>query len=329
MSSTKNVVSAITLSGSLTIAHYLMVLKPLLNLSQDHNLFLFLADLHATTTSHNSHKLQFLTKTTASYLFACGFKEAEIFIQSQINGLGKLCFLLGSYTSIGVLKRMTQFKTKSAQTDFQNLALLNYPLLMASDILLYDADVLVGNDQKQHIELTRNLAERINNQFSSHLFHLPNLLSFPFFAYRIRDLQNPLQKMSKSSSNPHSIIFLHDNEKIIREKIIKSKTDSENKISVDFAKKPGVSNLILLYALAKNLSLSQAETFLAKTCHDYLQLKITVSDALVAILKPLQIKANYLQKNYQKIQKNLELGRKRAQNQVSEKMSIINKHFGF
>ena len=237
-----NLITAITISGKLTIAHYLFVLKPILAIKKNYNFFFSIADLHAITTKHVSNELIKLRQQTANYLFACGFPSNEIFVQSQISGHSKMAFILGCHTNIGTLLRMTQFKSKKNR-NFQNLALLNYPLLMASDILLYDADVWVGNDQKQHVELTRDLAQKINNSFHQKIFYQPNLINNSFFNYRIRDLQKPTVKMSKSSQDPRGIIFFHDNSEIIKDKIIACKTDSENKIIFDFEKKPGIHHV--------------------------------------------------------------------------------------
>ncbi|WHP39216.1 MAG: tryptophan--tRNA ligase [Mollicutes bacterium] len=327
MNPKKKLVSGITISGNLTIAHYLIVIKHLRQLANDYELFLFIADFHAITTVHNSQTLQHLRLQAAIQYLACGIPPEAIFVQSEVAGHTELAFLLGCHVPLGELSRMTQFKSKSSpeQTSF---ALLNYPLLMAADILLYDGDVLVGSDQKQHVELTRNLAERLNRKFGS-CFHLPELITTPINQYRIRDLQSPEVKMSKSADKPQGILFLSDDPETIRQKIKTCVTDSENNIYFDFANKPGISNLILLYALCSDLSISEAEINLKKACQNYLELKNLVSETIIQVLAPVQKQIIHYAKNPELVSKILAQGNQRAQKFSNAKMRLLSSKIGF
>ena len=326
----KNLCTSITISGGLTIAHYLFIILPLSSYVGKYNLLFSISDLHAITTKYNSKVLQDLRQETASYLFASGVKPGDLFVQSQVRGHTELCFIFSCYISCQRLKGMQQFRMKSAQnslTEPSTVGLLTYPLLMASDILLYDGDVWVGNDQKQHIELVCHLANKFNNQAGYKVFHPPKLIKSDFFNYRIRDLQQPEKKMSKSGKKTSGIIFLSDSEQEIRRKIQIAKTDSENQIYFDFDKKPGISNLILVYALIKKISITDAEKYLQEKCSHYVDLKTELSNVIVKLLKSLQLKAKKYQESY--VKKLLQQGQKKAQLIVNKKLSQIQSFFGF
>lgn len=219
---------------------------------------------------------------------------------------------------------MIQFKErkKNHSNNDINLGLLNYPLLMASDILLYDGDVLIGNDQKQHLELTRNLALYLNKKYDHELFRLPKIIEQTNYQYRIRSLKNPQKKMSKSCQNLDAIIFLDDSRSQVISKIRNSKTDSENKIYFDFQKKPGISNLILIYSLCSDLSIQEGEQYLQQNCQNYLQLKNLVSQKISDVLEQLQKKCQYYLKDRYYC-KYLKLGNLRAQKVVNQKIKKI------
>ncbi len=321
-----NLIAGITISGDLTIAHYLIVIKQLLKLQNNHNLLLFVADLHAVTIDYDVKLIRKRRLQTLATYYACGFDPKTVFVQSDIYEHSMLYFLLARYASVGELKRMTQFKSKT-QKYGQTAGLFNYPLLMAADILLYDANVVVGPDQKQHVELTRNLALKINNYYNQTVFKLPNLITFDQ-NHKIRDLQNPTQKMSKSQTNVKGIIFLHDSPAIIRQKLAIAVTDSENKISFNFTKKPGVSNLILLYALMHDLTIRQAVNQLSKLSN-YYELKMTVADAIIDVLKPLQKTITEWLKHPDKIFKYRQIGKKHVHNLAKTKFATLAKICGF
>ncbi len=323
----QRLISGITISGDLTIAHYLVVARQLQNQYQkSHHLLLFVADLHAVTTPFDPKMVANRRLKTLATYYAIGFNPKNVFVQSDVAAHSLLYFLLARYALIGELRRMTQFKTK--QNQYGQLAgLFNYPLLMAADILLYDADVLVGPDQKQHIELTRNLAFRINNLYQKNLFHVPKLIGF-HPQYRIRDLQNPTQKMSKSTTNQKGIIFLMDSPTTVRKKIQRAVTDSDNKIVFDFTKQPGVANLILLYALARDISPQAAEQTL-QSLPDYFALKELVADTLIALLTPLQAKITAFLQNPTQLLHYRKIGAQTATSFARTKMRFLAPFWGF
>ena len=310
------------------MAHYLFVIFQLLKLKKKYNFFVSIADLHAITTHHQPKQLIKLRQKTATYLLACGIDHSDLFVQSQIHGHTKLCFILGCHTNLGTLLRMTQFKSKS-QVNLESLALLNYPLLMASDVLLYDADVLVGNDQKQHVELIRDLAIKLNKKMNANIFYPPQIVKTNLFKHRLRDLQMPEKKMSKSNQSLAGTIFLSDSKEQITKKFLRAKTDSDNQICFDFEKKPGISNLILIYSLIQNISIDSAQTQLQNKCANYQDLKILLANQVFALLEPIQIRARQYNNNPLLLQQILDQGKTRAQLVVNQKFNQIQKYLGF
>ena len=323
----QRLISGITISGDLTVAHYLVVIKQLQKIAATQSeFFLFVADLHAVTTPFSPVVLVQRREAALATFYALGFKPTQIFVQSDIEAHSLLYFLLARYAFVGELNRMTQFKSKQNHHG-QLVGLFTYPLLMAADILLYDANVLVGPDQKQHVELTRNLALRINNFYKQPLFHVPNLIAF-HPQYRIRDLQLPTQKMSKSTLNKKGTLFLTDSPAVIRQKLQRAVTDSENRIAFDFTKQPGVANLILLYALASDLTPETAEKKL-KTLPNYFALKELVAEALITHLTPLQDKLTAIKKSPTKLHRWRQLGAKNARKLATTKLTQLAKVWGF
>lgn len=247
-------VSGIQPSNNLTLGNYLGALKPFVDLQKKYKMFVFIADLHAITNEFNPAMLLKNKKNIACLYCACGLdiKKTIIFNQSDVCSHNDLSHVLLCHTTLGELKRMTQFKTKALtkndnNTSFIRTGLLTYPILMAADILLYDADVvIVGADQKQHLELTRNLAIRMNNKYGK-MFNIPQ----PFIlknASRIMDLVDAKIKMSKSNKNQNGVIYLLDDKQTIIKKIMTAKTDSFNKIRYDKKNQPEISNLLEIYA---------------------------------------------------------------------------------
>ncbi len=291
----KIVVSGITATGILTIGNYLGAMQNLLALQKTNQLYLFVADLHAITVPFDPITLNKNIKTILALYIAAGFdpEQANIFIQSDVAAHTELAYYLASGTTIGELSRITQFKDKSQKIKAENKStfiptlLLTYPVLMAADILLYDAAIVpVGADQKQHLELTRNIAIRFNNKYQKDLFVVPE----PFIpeVSRIMDLQNPTAKMSKSSKSVNGYISLLDDYKTITKKINSAVTDSENEISFNPTQKPGVSNLISIYAGFTKQSINESCQALAGKHYGFL--KKAVIEAIWNVLEPLQTK---------------------------------------
>ncbi len=245
-------------------------------------------DLHAMTTDYVPAELTAMTRQVATILLAAGLDPLRclLFVQSHVGGIHTECtWLLNCVAGFGELKRQTQFKDKADGREHVSVGLFDYPVLMAADILLYDTDeVPVGDDQRQHVELARDLAERWNHRFGS-TFVVPKA-TFPPAGARIMDLQSPTKKMSKSDESPHGVVRVLDDPKTITKKIKSAVTDSENEIRHDRDAKPGVSNLLEIYAAVTDSTIDAAVAQFADG--GYGNLKSTVADAVVAYLAPFQ-----------------------------------------
>lgn len=331
------IVSGITPSAQLTIGNYLGAIKNFLNIQKNNNnfLYLFIADLHAITgvdiipkvLHENIQKLVLL-------FYACGLKSKNtcIFLQSQIQAHCHLNHLLMCHTTIGELSRMTQFKDKKLRfkkdnnTSYIPSGLLTYPVLMAADILLYDANLIpVGKDQKQHVELTRNIAQRFNKKYQNDLFVVPDILMNE--ESKIMDLQNPLTKMSKSTLDPNSYILIMDNLPTITRKIKKSITDSENKVYFDVQNKPGVSNLLTIYCGFKEISIQAGE----KIMHDknYGEFKSMIISAIWNVLSRLQTRYHKYANDMEQVKEQLKTDINYANHQANHKVNFVMKQLGF
>ncbi|WP_338955004.1 tryptophan--tRNA ligase [Spiroplasma endosymbiont of Polydrusus cervinus] len=327
------IVSGITATGQLTLGNYIGAIKNFIELQEDNNLIIFVANLHAITIPISKEELRNNIKNMIALYYACGLdpKKAIIFVQSDILEVTLLAHILLCNTTVGELSRMTQFKDKSIKmkaengTEFIPTGLLTYPTLMAADILLYDADLVpVGKDQKQHIELTRNIAGRMNNRYQQDLFKIPADF-IPPIGGKIMDLQNPTKKMSKSSKDIKSFISLLDPSDVIRKKIRSAVTDSEGKITYNLEKKPGVSNLLTIYAVLKKVSIETAVKEFAQ--QDYGQLKEQVATAIIDTLEPIQIKYQKLMQ-YQIIDELIEAGAIKARAITNKKITKVKNTIG-
>ena len=293
----KTVLSGIKPTGIPTLGNYLGAMKyfvKLQNEMSDHEFLIFVADLHALTTPQDPKELKEKIRKLSALYMACGLNETNLilFIQSEVKAHVELGYLMQSIVYMGELERMTQYKDKKQkQVEGVSTALLTYPVLMAGDILLYNADAVpVGADQKQHLELTRNLAERFNNKFGE-TFKIPEPIIQKTGA-KIMSLQEPTKKMSKSDVLEKASIFILDNEAVIRKKIASAVTDCDGTIAYDPINKPGISNLLTIYSCCKKISIEDA----LNECKDlnYGQFKSKVADSVVEILLPIN-------KRYQEI----------------------------
>ncbi len=260
----KNIFSAIQPTGNLTIGHYIGVLKIWIKKQYKYNCFFCIADLHSWISIKNKKKIKNYIYSLLSIMLSIGInpKKCNIFLQSDIIEHIKLYWLLNCYTYVGELNRMTQFKNKIKNKNFKiNCGLLNYPILMSSDILLYNTNyVPIGYDQIQHIELTKIIANRINKLYNKNIFTIPNYI-ISKYGSKIMSLCNPNKKMSKSDINKNNVIYLLDKFNDIKYKIINSLTDSQfpSKILYDKIKKPGISNLLVIFSNIKNISINKLE----------------------------------------------------------------------
>lgn len=259
----KRVLSGIKPTGELTLGNYIGAIKRFVEMQQsmpDDEFFLFIADLHAITVPQETQDLRRRTRDIAAMYLAAGLnpEKTVLFIQSEVKEHAELGYLLQCYTQMGELERMTQYKdkVKKGETGLTS-ALFTYPALMAADILIYDADyVPVGDDQKQHVELTRDIALRFNNRYNREFFRVPEPI-IPTVGARIMDLQDPTKKMSKSDDNSKGYIALLDDVSVIKKKIKSAVTDSIGIVKYDVENQPGIANLLSIYSVLSEQSIEQ------------------------------------------------------------------------
>lgn len=276
-------------TGQLHLGNYYGAIRVWASMIDEFNCFFGIVDQHAITLPYVPAELRQATYRNLALYIACGLdpKKCHLFCQSHIIGHTELAWILGCLCPLGQLERMTQFKDKSQRenTGFIGSGLLNYPVLMAADILLYNADrVPVGEDQKQHVELCRDLAIKFNHTYSD-TFRVPEVY-IPQTGARIKSLQDPGKKMSKSDPNQSGCVYLLDSPEVIRKKIRSAVTDSGAEIRVDPENKAGITNLLQLYCAATGMSLSEAEAQFSGI--QYGQFKDAVADAIIAELTPVQ-----------------------------------------
>lgn len=279
--------SGMQATGSLTLGNYLGALKNWVKLNEEYECFFGVMDLHSITLRQEPAEFRKRARQLLALYIAAGLDPVKncIYYQSHVAAHAELSWILSCFTYMGELNRMTQFKDKSAKhADNINAGLFTYPVLMAADILLYQADyVPVGADQKQHLEITRDIAERINGIYGE-VFTIPKPY-IPKSGARIMSLQNPDKKMSKSDENPNGSIYLLDDPDTIRRKFKRAVTDSGSEVR--YAKeKPGISNLLDIYTAASGKSIEEAEKEFSGV--GYGDFKAAVGEAVVAVLQPLQ-----------------------------------------
>lgn len=285
----KRALSGIKPTGNLTLGNYIGALKNFKDYQDTYETFVFIADLHALTMPIDPLFLRNNTKDIVAFYLAAGLdpEKTTIFLQSDVSAHSELNSILINYLYMGELSRMTQFKAKSIAMNKNaiGLGLFAYPVLMCADILLYNADVVpVGEDQTQHVELCRDLVHRFNTRYNKELFVMPEPVT-PKVGARIMSLSDPTKKMSKS--DPKGDIFLKDDINIVRKKIMSAVTDTGSDIIFDVKNKPGISNLLTIYAALKNISIKEAESDF-KDCHRYGEFKKAVADVVVSVLEPFQ-----------------------------------------
>lgn len=295
----KRVFSGVQPTGNIHIGNYLGALKQFIELQEDHQCIYCIVDMHSITVPQDSQKLREHILDVAALYLAIGVdpEKSIVFIQSDVPGHSELSWILTCNTYTGELSRMTQFKDKAKGRESAPAGLFTYPVLMAADILLYDTDVVpVGVDQKQHIELCRDIAGRINNKFEG-TFVMPEG-RFLKSGARIMSLDNPENKMSKSAENIYSRISLLDDEKKIKKSIMRATTDSEARIKFDAEAKAGISNLMNIYSAFSCTSISGIEKKFEGA--GYGDFKKNLAEEIVKSLIPIQEK-------YEKIRYSSEL----------------------
>src|SRR5690554_1010242 len=323
-------VSGIQPSGNITLGNYLGAIKQYIKLQEElkeAEIFIFIADLHALTVPQERQALQKSIKSLAALYLASGLERdrVNLFIQSKIPAHSQLGYIMESTVYVPELQRMTQYKDKIAkQKEGIKASLLTYPALMAADILLYNADLVpIGDDQKQHLELTRTLAERFNNTYGN-TFVVPKGY-FPKTGARIMSLTEPTKKMSKSEENPKGTIYLLDPINQSKNKIRSAVTDSDTKIYYDKKNKPGISNLLDIYSALKGSSIKELEKQYQNS--SYRELKEDLANLLVVVITPIQEK--YFQIiNSKELTETLNIGKERASLIASRTIAKVYRKLG-
>ena len=321
------VLSCIQPTGSVHLGNYLGALVNWVSGQHDGDVFHGIVDLHALTITEQPGVLGQSTVELAAMLFAVGLDPdvATVFVQSHIHEHTELAWIMECTVSFGELSRMTQFKDKSAKRegDFISAGLFTYPALQAADILLYDADeVPVGEDQRQHIEITRDIAIRFNHRFGD-TFVLPKAVH-PKAGARVMDLQDPTSKMSKSAETDNGIIFLLDENSVIEKKFKRAVTDSDGVVTYDRANKPGVSNLLDILSAATG---TPAEK-LAENYSQYGPLKKDAGDAVIALVDPIRARYLELMNDKGELARLIKIGNQRAREVAAHTLDRAHRAIG-
>lgn len=318
----KTIYTAIKPTGILTLGGFIGVAQSLKKMTEDYNSYICIADLHALTINPEPEILRENTYKLLALYLSLGIDpdKCTLYLQSQVKEHSELNWVLSNYTMLGEATRMTQFKDHQAKSKEINMGLLNYPILMAGDILLYDTDIVpVGIDQKQHVELCRNIAIRFNHKMGD-TFKIPDVL-IRIEGYKICGLSDPTKKMSKSERGDTGTIFIEDTEEEILKKVKRAVTDSDNQVRYDVENKPGVSNLLTIYACLKNINVKEAEKIFENA--NYGTLKTEVAEAIIDTLKPLQEKYYSYLANKEYLDEVFAKGRKKAELKARETMKKV------
>lgn len=320
--------SGMQATGNLTLGNYLGALKNWVKLSDEYLCFYSVVDMHSITVRQDPAELRKRARALLTLYIAAGLdpEKACIYYQSHCSGHAELAWILNCFTYMGELNRMTQFKDKSAKhADNINAGLFTYPVLMAADILLYQADVVpVGIDQMQHLELTRDLAQRFNSVYGD-VFTVPEAYIGKQGA-KIMSLQDPSKKMSKSDENPNASIYLMDDPDTIMRKCKRAVTDSEAQIRYR-DEQPGVKNLIDIYSTCMNMTPAEVEKeFDGKGYGDF---KMAVGEAVISVLKPLQDRCAELTKDKTYIDRIIKDNGEKAQYYANKTLRKVQKKVGF
>ena len=322
----KKILTGLQPTSGITLGNYIGAIKQMKELQDKYDSYIFVANMHAITIPQDANELKKNTRDLIALYLACGINPDKntIFVQSDNLYHTNLSWILECNSYFGELSRMTQFKDKSSKHANFTTGLFTYPVLMASDILLYDIDyVPVGIDQKQHVELTRDLAIRFNKKYGD-TFKVPEPL-ITKSGTKIMDLVNPSVKMSKSSQNKKGVIFLLDEIEVARKKIMSATTDSEMSVKYDMDNKPGISNLINIYVSLTNKSIEEVENeFIGK---NYGEFKRCVADVVVNFLSDIQLKyKEYINSNI--IDEILDNGKNKTIKEAELKYNIVKEKVG-
>ncbi|NLK64125.1 MAG: tryptophan--tRNA ligase [Tissierellia bacterium] len=329
MESKKKIFSGMQPSGSLTLGNYLGALKNWVALQNKYDCYYCVVDMHAITVPKEPKDLRKNTYEVLANYIAAGLdtEQVTLFIQSHVSAHAELSWILNCFSYYGELGRMTQFKDKSKKQDSNAITagLFTYPVLMAADILLYQADLVpVGEDQRQHLEITRDIAQRFNNRFGE-TFTVPE----PYISTdvaKIMSLQDPQSKMSKSDTNENAYILITDSPDLIRRKFKRSVTDSVGVVNYS-DEQPGVKNLINIYS--KITSIKPEKAVSNYEGKGYAQLKEDVAEVVVEELKPIQERIDYLLKNKDYLEEIYSVGAQKAEATARKTLRKVQKKVGF
>lgn len=320
--------SGIRASGDKTLGNYSGGFRQYRATQEQGDAFFCIVDLHSITTDYEPEGLREATLSLAAMLFATGLDpdRSTVFAQSHVSAHAEAAWLLSSVTSFGELRRMTQFKDKSEGQEFVSAGLFNYPVLMAGDILLYRADIVpVGDDQRQHIELTRDVAERFNSRYGE-TFTVPRGV-YPEAGARIKNLQEPERLMSTSAGNPQGVVRMIDAPDTIRKKFKTAVTDSGREIRHHPAEKPGISNLIEIMSVATARSPAEVET--SYDGQGYGTFKVDVGEAVVELLAPIQERYGELRADAGELERLLAVGAEKARAESEPVLRAMYERMGF
>tara|TARA_B100000965_G_scaffold388592_1_gene393302 strand:+ start:557 stop:1570 length:1014 start_codon:yes stop_codon:yes gene_type:complete len=330
----KRVLSGVQPTGEVHIGNWLGAIRNWVELQENHETFVCVVDLHAITTPHDPKCLYQNSLSTAALYIACGMNpdKCSIFIQSQITAHSELCWILNCLTPLNWMERMIQFKEKSIkQGDNVSIGLLDYPILMAADILLYDADLVpVGEDQKQHLELARDIAsQRVNSKYGTKdnpILKVPNPLILKDCS-KVMSLTDGTKKMSKSDPNENSRITLLDTPEIINKKIKRARTDSELGLEFGNPSRPEADNLLTIYSIISGLGKEKA----AKYCKDmgWGKFKPEFTEVMINTLRPIQKKYNELMNDRGELNRVLTKGKITAEEASQLTLNRVKKALGF
>ena len=323
----KRVLSGIQPSGKLTLGNYIGALSNFVKLQHEHECFFMVVDLHAVTVPQEPEALREQTEAVAALFLAAGIDptKAAVFLQSHVPAHAQLGWLMTTMSYIGELERMTQFKDKSSGKESVGAGLFVYPSLMAADILLYNADLVpVGDDQKQHLELTRDLALRFNHKYGD-VLTVPEPY-IPKVGARIMSLDDASKKMSKSNPNAASYIALLDDVDVIRKKLARATTDSGREVRFDPAGKPEISNLMTIYANCSGLSLPEIEA--RYDGQGYGQFKKDLAEQVVGVIEPLQRRYNDIRESGE-LHRVLRDGAERVGAVAEKTLAAVRERMGF
>jgi tryptophanyl-tRNA synthetase len=321
------VFSGIRASGDKTLGNYSGGYRQYRATQEQGEAFFCIVDLHSITTPFEPEQLREATLAGAAMLFATGLDpdRSTVFVQSHVQAHPEGAWLLGAVTSFGELRRMTQFKDRANEQDFVSAGLFTYPVLMAADILLYQTDIVpIGDDQRQHLELSRNVAERFNQRFGE-TFKVPKGV-YPEEGARIKNLQEPERLMSTTRGAPQGVIRMIDPPDVVRKKFKTAVTDSGKDVRHD-PEKAGVSNLIEIFAVATGSSIPEIEARYDGS--GYGQFKEDVAEAVVELLAPIQERYNALRADEGELRRMLAVGAGKAREAAAPTLELMYERMGF